>query len=156
MKICFSLYFFARSCYNSTDDTLEVIMEIGIKGKKERVIPYEQTAEYISSGLLPVFATPCMIQFMEETARTSVEPYLNEGQSTVGTSVDIKHLASTFVGCKVTCESELIEVDRRRLVFYVKVYDEKDLLGEGKHERFIIDNAKFIAKLDEKKKSMGL
>lgn len=131
-------------------------MEVGIKGKKERVVPYEQTAEYISSGLLPVFATPCMIQFMEETARTSVESFLAEGQSTVGTSVNIKHLASTFVGCKVTCESELIEIDRRRLVFSVKVYDDKELLGEGTHERFIIDNAKFIARLDIKKQEMGL
>ena len=131
-------------------------MEVGIKGKKERVVPYEQTAEYISSGLLPVFATPCMIQFMEETARVSVESFLAEGQSTVGTSVNIKHLASTFVGCKVTCESELIEIDRRRLVFNVKVYDDKELLGEGTHERFIIDNAKFIARLDVKKQEMGL
>ena len=131
-------------------------MELGIKGKRERVVPYEQTAEYISSGLLPVFATPCMIQFMEETARISVEEYLAEGQSTVGTSVNIKHLASTFVGCKVTCESELVEIDRRRLVFSVKVYDEKELLGEGVHERFIIDNEKFLARLEEKKRTMGL
>ena len=65
-------------------------MEVGIKGKRERIVPYEQTAEYISSGLLPVFATPCMIQFMEETARLSVEPYLAEGQSTVGTLVNVK------------------------------------------------------------------
>ena len=134
----------------------EVSMEVGIKGKKERIIPYEQTAEYISSGLLPVFATPCMIQFMEETSRVSVEPYLAEGQSTVGTSVNIKHLASTFVGCKVTCESELVEIDRRRLVFNVKVYDDKELLGEGQHERFIIDNAKFIARLNDKKRDMGI
>lgn len=134
----------------------EVIMETGIKGKKERVVPYEQTAEYISSGLLPVFATPCMIQLMEETSRVSVEPFLSEGQSTVGTSVNIKHLASTFVGCKVVCESELVEIDRRRLVFYVKVYDEKELLGEGYHERFIIDNDRFIAKLEDKKRSMGI
>ena len=131
-------------------------MELRIKGKRERVVPYEQTAEYIASGLLPVFATPCMIQFMEETSRISVEPYLAEGQSTVGISVDIKHLASTFVGCKVTCESELIEIDRRRLVFYVKVYDDKELLGEGRHERFIIDNAKFIARLEDKKRDMGI
>ncbi|MBR2968195.1 MAG: thioesterase family protein [Clostridia bacterium] len=131
-------------------------MEKGIKIKRDRIVTYEQTAEYLSSGLLPVFATPCMIQFMEETARLSVEPYLSEGQSTVGTSVNIKHLASTFVGCKVVCESELIEIDRRRLVFNVKVYDEKELLGEGLHERFIIDNAKFIARLDEKKKSLGI
>lgn len=131
-------------------------MEVGIKGKRERVVSYEQTAEYVSSGLLPVFATPCMIQFMEETARISVEPYLAEGQSTVGTGVNIKHVASTFVGAKVACESELIEIDRRRLVFSVKVFDGKELLGEGLHERFIIDNAKFISRLEEKRRSMGL
>ena len=126
-------------------------MEVGIKGKKERIVPYEQTAEYISSGLLPVFATPCMIQFMEETARISVESYLAEGQSTVGTSVNVKHLASTFVGCKVTCESELIEIDRRRLVFSVRVFDEKELLGEGTHERFIIENETFMVRANAKK-----
>lgn len=130
-------------------------MEVGIKGKRERIVPYEQTAEYISSGLLPVFATPCMIQFMEETARLSVEPYLAEGQSTVGTLVNIKHLASTFVGSKVTCETQLIEVDRRKLVFSVKVYDETELVGEGIHERFIIDNQKFIDKLEAKKQSLN-
>ena len=116
-------------------------MEIGIKGKQERVVSYEETAEYISSGLLPVFATPCMIRLMEATARLSVEPYLG----------DIRHLASTFVGCKVTCESELVEIDRRRLVFAVKVYDDKELLGEGTHERFIIDNEKFLARLEAKR-----
>ncbi len=131
-------------------------MEVGIKGKRERVVSYEQTAEYVSSGLLPVFATPCMIQFMEETARISVEPYLAEGQSTVGTAVNIKHVASTFVGAKVICESELVEIDRRRLVFSVKVYDGRELLGEGLHERFIIDNAKFISRLEEKRRGMGL
>lgn len=130
-------------------------LAIGIKGKKERIVPYEQTAEYISSGLLPVFATPCMIQFMEETSRLSVEPYLAEGQSTVGTMVNVRHLASTFVGSKVTCESELIEIDRRRLVFSVKVYDETELVGEGTHERFIIDNQKFISKLEAKRQSLG-
>lgn len=92
-------------------------MEIGIKGKQERIVTKEMTAESLSSGLLPVFATPCMIQFMEETSRLSVEPFLPSGQSTVGILVNVKHLASTFVGCLVTCESELIEIDCRRLVF---------------------------------------
>ncbi len=131
-------------------------METGIKGKQERIVTYKETAEHISSGLLPVFATPCMIQFMESTARLSVEPFLNEGQSTVGTSVNIRHLASTFVGCKVTCESELVEIDRRRLVFNVKVYDSKELLGEGTHERFIIDNEKFLSRLEAKKQELGI
>ncbi len=129
-------------------------MQIGIKGKLERIVTEEMTAEHLSSGLLPVFATPCLIQFMEETSRRSVEPYLKEGESTVGTAVNIRHLASTFVGCKVTCESELVEVDRRRLVFTVKVYDEKELLGEGTHERFVIDNQKFLSKLEEKRKNL--
>lgn len=131
-------------------------MKIGIKGKKEQIVTYEQTAEFMSSGLLPVFATPCMIQLMEATSRISVEPFLSEGQSTVGTRVEIDHLVSTFVGCRVTCESELVFVDRRRLVFEVKVYDDKELLGKGKHERFIIDNQRFIQKLEEKKRAMNI
>lgn len=131
-------------------------MQIRLKSKRERIVTAEQTAEHFSSGLPPVYATPCMIQFMEETSRLSVEPFLKEGQSTVGTGVEIKHLASTFVGCKVTCESELVEIDRRRLVFLVRVYDDTELLGEGRHERFIIDKEKFLSRLEEKKKRMEL
>ncbi|WP_040193610.1 thioesterase family protein [Clostridium culturomicium] len=119
-------------------------MEIGIAGKQEIVVTKELTAEVIGSGLLPVYATPSMIALMENTASKSVEEFLEEGQGTVGTSLNIKHLSATAVGKAVTCESKLIEVDRKRLVFEVKAFDEAGLIGEGIHERFIIDNKKFM------------
>ncbi|WP_404988867.1 thioesterase family protein [Clostridium culturomicium] len=121
-------------------------MEIGIAGKQEIVVTKELTAEVIGSGLLPVYATPSMIALMENTASKSVEEFLEEGQGTVGTSLNIKHLSATAVGKAVTCESKLIEVDRKRLVFEVKAFDEAGLIGEGIHERFIIDNKKFMEK----------
>ena len=86
-----------------------------------------------------------MVALLEETAWRSVQPYLEEGQATVGTRVDIRHLAATPLGGKVTCESELVEIDRRRLVFKVEVFDEKTKVGEGTHERFVIQSEKFLA-----------
>ncbi|MBP5644736.1 MAG: dihydrolipoamide acyltransferase, partial [Bacteroidales bacterium] len=82
----------------------------------------------------------------------SVLPYLDEGQGTVGTLVNVTHSAATPVGMRVWCDSELVEVDRRRLVFSVKAYDECGPIGEGTHERFVIDSAKFQAKIDAKGK----
>ena len=79
-----------------------------------------------------------------------VAPFLEEGQSTVGTVVNVKHLAASPVGMKVTCQTELIEIDRRRLVFKVACFDDAGLIGEGEHERFIIDIDKFLAKANAK------
>ncbi len=126
------------------------MLEIGLKGYKEEVVTEELTAAHIGSGLVKVFATPMMIALMEGTCADSVAPHLEEGQGTVGTHVDVSHCAATPVGMKVHCESELIEVDRRRLLFKVAAYDERGLIGEGKHERFVIDSAKFQAKIDAK------
>ena len=126
------------------------MLKAGIKGKGEKKVEEDNLASSMKSGLLPVFATPCMEALMEETAWRSVEPYMEEGCGTVGTSVNIKHLAATPLGMKVYCESELTEVDGRRLVFDVKVYDEEGIIGEGSHERFIINNEKFTAKANSK------
>lgn len=126
-------------------------MNTGIKGHLEQIVIPEVCADRIGSGLVQVFATPMMIALVEQTCLNSVNPYLEEGQGTVGTLVNVTHCAATPVGMKVWCDSELIEVDRRRLVFSVKAYDECGLIGEGQHERFIIDSAKFQAKIDSKK-----
>lgn len=128
------------------------MLEIGIKGYEERIVEYAQTAESLESGLMPVFGTPMMILMLEFTAQRSVQPFLKEGQSTVGTHVNVSHVAATPVGMKVKFESELIEADRRRLLFRVRAEDACGLIGEGTHERFIIDDAKFAAKAEEKKK----
>jgi len=124
-------------------------MEIGIKGRAETVVNHENTAKFVGSGELEVFATPQMIALMEQAAASSVAGELEEGQGTVGTLLNVSHDAAPL-GMKVWAETELVEVDRRRLVFDVKAYDECGLIGQGKHERFIIQNDKFLAKVNAK------
>ncbi|MCI6242453.1 MAG: thioesterase family protein [Lachnospiraceae bacterium] len=126
------------------------MLTTGIKGKQELVVTKENTAKAMGSGTLEVFATPAMIALMEKTAYESVAPELEEGSGTVGTALNVKHVAASPVGMKITCESELVKVDGRALTFSVKAYDEKGLIGEGEHERFIIYNEKFQAKADAK------
>lgn len=121
-------------------------IEKGLKGYQEQVVIYEDTAAKYGSGLVEVFATPAMIAMMEKTCFHSVLPFLPEGFGTVGTKVDIVHTKATFIGMKVFCESELVEVDRKRLVFEVIVKDEEAEIGRGRHERFIIDLEMFMKK----------
>lgn len=125
-------------------------METGIIGQEELIVNETNTAEALGSGSLAVFATPAMIALMEKTARLSVAPFLEDGQSTVGTLVNVKHLSASPVGMKITCRTELKEIDRRRLVFHVECSDEAGIIGEGEHERFIIDATKFMAKTEAK------
>lgn len=126
------------------------MLETGIIGKEEMLVTEADTAKALGSGGLNVFATPAMIALSENTALTSILQELPEGQSTVGTKIDMSHIAATPVGMKVRCETELIEIDRRRLVFSVNVYDEVEKIAEGTHERFIVDNNKFQTKADSK------
>ena len=126
------------------------MIQVGIKGQQEAVVTEDMLASNVGSGLVKVYATAMMIALIEKAAVLSVEPYLEAGQGTVGTHVNVSHCSATPVGMKVRAESELIEIDRRRLVFKVAAYDERGLIGEGLHERFIIDNAKFQAKADSK------
>lgn len=126
-------------------------METGIRGRIETVVTQKESAKTLGSGLLDVYATPAMIALMEGCASQSIAPYLDEGFGTVGTAVNIRHLAATPIGMKVYCESILTEVDGRRLLFNVKAYDETGLIGEGTHERFIINSEKFFAKVNAKK-----
>ena len=125
-------------------------LKTGIKNCTETTVTEELTADAWGSGGLPVFATPAMIAFMENTAWASVEPYMDEGKSTVGTKLDVSHLSASPVGAHITCETELIEVDGRRLVFNVKASDDAGLIGEGTHERFIINVEKFMSRTEAK------
>ncbi len=125
-------------------------MKIGIKGTKAIKVTDEMTARAMGSGSLDVYSTPAMISLMENTAYTSVAEYLEDGQGTVGTLMNVKHLSATPVGMEVRCESELVEIDKRRLVFTVKAYDQVGCIGEGIHERFVINNDKFMEKTNNK------
>ena len=119
-------------------------LKTGIKNTKEITVTEEQTAAAAGSGGQPVFSTPHMVALMETTAWASVEPYMEEGKSTVGTRLDISHLSASPVGAHITAVSELIGIDRRRLVFRVTASDDAGPVGEGTHERFIIDIEKFM------------
>lgn len=125
-------------------------MEIGIKHTVTEVVTSDKTAEKVGSGLLPVYATPSMIALMEKCASECVAPYIEEGKSSVGTMLNVKHLAASPLGIKVTCTATLTEIDGRRLVFSLEVSDEKGLIGEGTHERFVIDVDRFMAKCQSK------
>ena len=125
---------------------------IGAKGVAEMIVTEDKTAAAIGSGSVKVFATPWMIAMMELSACNALAPYYEEGQSSVGTHLDVSHDAATPVGMKVHAEAEVIEVDRRRIVLSVAAYDEMGLIGKGRHERFLIDAEKFIAKAESKGK----
>ena len=126
------------------------MIETGIKGHREQIVTPEMSAARVGSGLVDVFATPMLVALVEQTCYESVLPHLDEGQGTVGTLVNVSHVSATPIGKRVWCESELVEVDRRRLVFTIKAYDDAGLIGEGTHERFVIDTAKFMDKLKAK------
>lgn len=126
------------------------MLTIGISGRKDSVVSDENVASKVGSGLVPVFATPMMIALIESAAAESVQPYLEEGQTTVGTSINVSHVSATPIGMKVWAKCILLVVDRKRLVFEVKAYDERGLIGEGMHERFIVEKEKFLAKANAK------
>ena len=122
------------------------MLQPGIKGHKEQVVTPAMSAARVGSGLVDVFATPMLVALVEQTCYESVLPHLDQGQGTVGTLVSISHTSATPIGRRVWCESELIEVDRRRLVFRVRAFDSRGPIGEGLHERFIIDTKRFMQK----------
>lgn len=127
------------------------MLEIGIKGIQKTEVCEANSALVMGSGTLNVFATPAMIALMEKTAWKSVEKHLEEGSGTVGTALNIQHTAATPLGMEVTCESELVAVDGRKLTFHIVAKDEAGVIGEGQHERFIVKDEKFQAKADSKK-----
>lgn len=128
------------------------MLETGIKGYQEMTVTAEDTAKVHKSGTLDVLATPRMAALMEETAWRSVAEHLEQGMGTVGIKLNLEHLAPTPVGMKIWCETVLTEVDGRKLTFAITTFDEAGKIGEGIHERFIIEEAKFQSKADSKKK----
>jgi fluoroacetyl-CoA thioesterase len=125
-------------------------LQPGITGEATTQVTAEMTANRIASGVVEVYATPMMIALMEKAAAEAVQPHLAAGQSTVGTLVNITHIAATPVGQTVKAKAELLEVDGRRLIFAVTAYDEMERIGEGRHERFIIDDDRFLNRVARK------
>jgi predicted thioesterase len=121
-----------------------------LTGEATIVVVPEVTARHLGSGAVSVFATPEMVRLMERAAVNGLKPYLAPGQQSVGTMVNVRHLAATPIGVTVTARAKLIAVAGRRLVFEVSAHDGIDLIGEGTHERALIDLARFEAKVKTK------
>ena len=128
------------------------MLEAGIRGEQSVAVTAENTAKTMGSGTLDVFATPALVALAEKTCWMSVAAALDEGCGTVGTRLDVSHDSATPVGMQVWAEAEVTAVDGRKLTFAVTAYDEAGPIGKGTHERFIIQNDKFLAKAQGKKK----
>lgn len=114
-----------------------------------RVTPSD-LASSTGSGAVDVFSTPNLVLLMEEAAMDALRPYMEEGESSVGSLVNIRHLSPTPVGFDVTATATLTEIDGRRLVFRVEAHDGADPIGEGTHERYLVSVDRFISRVREK------
>jgi len=125
-------------------------LQVGMTFEKTITVTESVVAQHLAGQGIGVFSTPELVRFVEICALEGVRPFLQPGQDTVGTKVDIKHLAATPIGMRVTARCTLLEIDRRRLSFTFEVHDELDKVGEGAHERFIVDKDKQQQRLKEK------
>ena len=124
---------------------------VGTQGEQKLLVTSEYSIDFLGLEDARVFGTPWMIGLMEWTCRNTVKPLLDEGCDTVGTHVDVKHLAPTPLGMSVTFRCEVLAADERRISFRVEAFDEKEKIGEGTHERAIINVARFATKLAAKR-----
>jgi predicted thioesterase len=122
----------------------------GLIAELKQTVTDADTASKWGSGLIPVFSTPALVGLMESTAVAALSGHLSPGQTTVGGHIDVHHLAATPVGMQVRTRAELVAVEGRKLVFKIQVWDDVELIGEADHERFVIDEAKFMGRVQAK------
>jgi fluoroacetyl-CoA thioesterase len=125
-------------------------LEPGLAAEASQAVTEALTAAHVGSGTLRVYATPCMVMFIEEVCRTMVEPYLAPGESTVGVSLKVRHLAATPVGQTVRCRAEVVDVNESVITFHVEVWDPAEKVGEGEHKRAVIDVERFLRRVQAK------
>ncbi len=125
-------------------------LQVGLTFEKTLTVTEGLTAGQLHRRGIYVLSTPEMIRLVEHCALEGVQPFLQSNQNTVGTRVDVRHLAATPMGIQVTASCTLVEIDRRRLVFQAEVHDELEKVGEGTHERFIVDAEKQLTRIQEK------
>lgn len=123
------------------------MLEVGLKYQSRVVVSEDNTALKLGSGDMEVFATPAMIALMENAAMNAVASHLDAGTTTVGTMMKSSHIKASALGANITAEAELVAVEGRRLSFSVKAWDDKGVIGEGEHERFVVDRERFLSKL---------
>ena len=126
------------------------MIEVGLKGEAVMKVAVGNTAIEVGSGSVPVFATPMLVALMENAAINALAGHLEDGQTTVGMKVDVAHTAATPIDMTITARAELVDVDGRRLRFKVTAEDDAGPAGAGTHDRFVVDQAKFMAKVQQK------
>ena len=126
---------------------MEININVGIENTLSKTVGDRDSAANHGSGLLPVFATPAMVAFMEQTAHCSVGDLLPEGYTTVGIEINVKHIKATPIGMAVRCHSVLSKVEGKRLYFDVQAFDEVAQIGEATHVRYIVESEKFMSKI---------
>lgn len=124
----------------------------GLQGTAQMVVGEGDTAVMQGSGTVPVLATPRLLALMEAAAVAALNGVLPEGETTVGTKVELEHVAATPVGMEVSARAELVEVEGRRLVFAVEARDSAGIVGRGRHERLAVDEARFLDRVVKRKK----
>ncbi len=124
---------------------------VGLKGTVKDTVNDSNTAAKVGSGSLLVFATPMMVALMEKASCVAIENNLEEGSTTVGTMVNIEHVAATPLGMEIRVESTVTAVDGRKISFEVVAFDETGVIGKGTHDRFVVNVEKFTAKTNAKK-----
>ena len=125
-------------------------LKAGLTGTASMVVGTRDTAPRVGSGAIEVLATPVMIVLLEEAALAAVEAHLPEGMQSLGTHLDVSHIAATPVGMKVTATAELVAVDGRVLTFNVRAEDKTDLIGEGTHTRVVVTASRFAERVAAK------
>lgn len=123
------------------------MLNVGLKFQSSVAVGQSNTAATLGSGDMDVFATPAMVALMENAAMKAAAEFLPEGSATVGTLMKVSHIKASPIGAVITAEAELVAVEGRRLSFKVKAWDQKGVIGEGEHERFIVDRERFLSKL---------
>jgi fluoroacetyl-CoA thioesterase len=122
----------------------------GLVGEATTTVRVGNTANEVVVGAVAMFSTPSMVGLMEHASWNAIAGHLADGETSVGTVVDIRHLAASPVGLEVTARAELVEVDGRRVRFRVEARDPSELIGEGWHERFIVDLERFLSRASQK------
>jgi predicted thioesterase len=125
-------------------------LEIGLKGSADLLVGLEHTAPRVGSGRVPVLATPVMINVIEAAALAAVEHLLPAGHQSLGIHLDVRHFAATPVGMRVHATAELVALEGRTLTFRVEAHDDKEPIGDGSHQRVVVNVARFDQRLQRK------
>jgi predicted thioesterase len=126
------------------------VVPLGSQGRHEITVAHEHTAPHVGSGKVEVLATPVLVNLMEAAALHAAEHFLPAGYQSLGTRLDIRHIAATPVGMKVVATAEVIKVEGRMITFRVEARDEKELVGDGTHDRVVVNVARFDQRVQDK------